>query len=184
MFVITGPSGVGKGTLIARLLAARPEIEVSVSATTRPARQGEAEGQDYIFLTDYQFQSKVVSGLFLEHAVYIGNRYGTLKSEIEERLKRDKSVVLEIEIQGARQIREVMPDAVQIFIKPPSLEQLRTRLEDRHTDSEEQIDARMATAVDELHAESQFEDVVVNDDLDQAVEDLVEIVDRSHTVSS
>ena len=178
VFVITGPSGVGKGTLIARLQADRPAIEFSVSATTRPPRDGERDGCDYIFLAPDQFQTKVDLGLFLEHAEYIGYRYGILKSEIDERLERGKSVVLEIEIQGARQIREVMPDAVQIFIKPPSLGELRQRLEDRHTDTSEQIEARMASAVVELRAESQFEDVVVNDVLDRAVEDLLKIVDR------
>ncbi len=178
VFVITGPSGVGKGTLIARLQADRPGIELSMSATTRPARQGERDGRDYIFLTPDEFQEKVDSCLFLEHAEYIGYRYGTLKSQIDERLRRDKSVVLEIEIQGARQIREVMPDAVLIFIKPPSLAELRDRLEDRHTDTAEQIEARMATAVEELRAEDLFEDVVVNDVLDTAVEELLKIVDR------
>ncbi len=177
--MITGPSGVGKGTLIARLIAARPEIELSVSATTRAPRPGEIDGREYIFLAPGCFQSKVASGMFLEHATYIGNQYGTLKSEIDKRLSSEKSVVLEIEIQGARQVREAMRDAVQIFIQPPSLEELRKRLVDRRTDSPEQIDSRLATAVEELRAESQFDNVILNDDLDDATSKLIETVDKN-----
>ncbi len=170
---------MGKGTLIAKLIDARPDIELSVSATTRPPRSGEIDGREYVFLAPESFQSKVASGMFLEHATYIGNQYGTLKSEIDKRLSRERSVVLEIEIQGARQIREAMPDAVQIFIKPPSLEELRKRLVDRHTDSLEQIDSRLATAVEELRAESQFDNVILNEDLEDATSKLLEIVDKN-----
>lgn len=179
VFVITGPSGVGKGTLIERLLACRPEIELSVSATTRRPRHGEMNGRDYTFLSPESFHSKVESGQFLEHATYIGNQYGTLISEIDRRLNAGKSVVLEIEIQGARQIRKAMPEAVQIFIKPPSLDELKKRLLERHTDTPEQIEARLETAVKELKSEPQFDNVVVNDDLDLAVEQLKRIVDEN-----
>lgn len=179
MFVITGPSGVGKGTLIGGLLYARPEIELSISATTRPPRRGEQDGRDYYFLTPKQFDAKVANGEFLESATYIGNRYGTLRSEIDRRLGRDKSVVLEIEIQGARQIRESMPEAEQIFIKPPSNEELRRRLIDRGTDTPEQVDARMSTAKAELSAEKEFDNVVVNETVDRAVAELSDLVDES-----
>ena len=119
VFVITGPSGVGKGTLIERLLERIPELELSVSATTREPRPGEVDGRDYHFLTPEEFDRRVEAGDFLEHATYSGNRYGTLREEVERRLAEGRSVVLEIEVQGARQVREAMPEAVQIFIAPP-----------------------------------------------------------------
>ncbi len=120
VFVITGPSGVGKGTLIERLLERIPELELSVSATTRAPRPGEIDGRDYHFLTPEEFDRRVGAADFLEHATYSGNRYGTLREEVERRLAEGRSVVLEIEVQGARQVREAMPEAVQIFIAPPS----------------------------------------------------------------
>ena len=119
VFVITGPSGVGKGTLIAGLLERVPELELSVSATTRQPRDGEGDGRDYHFLTPEEFDRRVEAGDFLEFATYSGNRYGTLRSEIERRLEAGHSVVLEIEVQGARQVRAAMPESVQIFIAPP-----------------------------------------------------------------
>ena len=120
VFVITGPSGVGKGTLIERLLERITELELSISATTREPRPGEVDGRDYHFLAPDEFDRRVEAGDFLEHATYSGNRYGTLREEVERRLAEGRSVVLEIEVQGARQVREAMPEAVQIFIAPPS----------------------------------------------------------------
>ena len=128
VFVITGPSGVGKGTLIRTLLERVPELELSVSATTRDPRPGEEDGVDYHFLDDAEFDRRVLEGEFVEHADYSGRRYGTLRSELDQRLERGAPVVLEIEVQGARQVRETMPEAVRIFIAPPSEEALRTRL--------------------------------------------------------
>lgn len=118
VFVITGPSGVGKGTLISRLLEALPELELSVSATTRRPRPGERDGREYHFLSEAEFSERVAAGDFLEHATYSGNRYGTLRSAVEERLAAGRSVVLEIEVQGARQVRAAMPEAILIFIAP------------------------------------------------------------------
>ena len=129
VFVITGPSGVGKGTLIERLLDAVPELELSVSATTREPRAGEVDGRDYHFLTPEEFERRVEAADFLEHATYSGNRYGTLREEVERRLAEGRSVVLEIEVQGARQVRAAMPEAVLIFIAPPDPAALRERLE-------------------------------------------------------
>ena len=176
VFVITGPSGVGKGTLIRGLRARIPELELSVSATTRPPRPGERDGVDYHFLTDAQFDGRVIAGDFVEHASYAGRRYGTLREELDRRLARGAPVVLEIEVQGARQVREAMPKAVQIFIAPPSEEALRTRLVGRGTDAPEQVEARLATAREELRAQREFPHVVVNDRLEDAVAELESIV--------
>ncbi len=176
VFVITGPSGVGKGTLIERLLDTIPELELSVSATTREPRPGELDGHDYHFLTPEEFERRVEAGDFLEHAAYSGNRYGTLREEVERRLEQGRSVVLEIEVQGARQVRAAMPEAVLIFIAPPDPEALRDRLEGRATDSPEAIDRRLRTAEVELDAQAEFPHVVVNDDLQNSASELERLV--------
>jgi guanylate kinase len=176
VIVITGPSGVGKGTLIRGLREQIPALELSVSATTRAPRPGEHDGVDYHFLTPEEFESHVREGDFLEHATYSGHRYGTLRAEVERRLDAGRAVVLEIEVQGARQVRQAMPDAVAVFIAPPSREALRARLVGRGTDAPDQVEDRMRTAERELEAQSEFAHVVVNDRLEQATDELVEIV--------
>ncbi|HEY8465640.1 MAG TPA: guanylate kinase [Solirubrobacterales bacterium] len=177
VFVITGPSGVGKGTLISRLRERIPELELSVSATTRKPRAGEVDGRDYHFLSPEEFARRAEAGEFLEHATFSGNRYGTLRSEVERTLRSGRSLVLEIEVQGARQVRAVMGDeAVLIFIAPPDPKVLRERLAGRGTDSEEAIERRLETAKQELEAQQEFKHVIVNDDLDRATEELVRIV--------
>jgi guanylate kinase len=176
VFVITGPSGVGKGTLIKGLRERIPQLELSVSATTRRPRPGERDGVDYHFLTPRQFDEQVERGGFLEHASYSGNRYGTLRSEVERRLREGRPVVLEIELQGARQVREAMPDAVAVFIAPPSREALRERLLQRGTDTPEQVGERLRTAERELDAQDEFAHVVVNDRLERAIDELTGIV--------
>ncbi len=179
VFVITGPSGVGKGTLIRTLRERMPELDLAVSATTRRARAGETQGEDYWFLTDDEFQRRVEEGDFVEHAEYSGRRYGTLRSELERRIGAGHPVVLEIEVQGARQIRKTMPEALQIFIAPPSPDVLRTRLVGRGTDDPESVEARLATARAELAAQDEFGEVVVNDRLEEAVAKLEGIVRRA-----
>jgi guanylate kinase len=174
--VITGPSGVGKGTLIRGLLGRVPGLELSVSATTRKPRPGERAEVDYHFLAPAQFEERVRSGDFVEHATYSGNRYGTLRSELDRRLAGGAGVVLEIEVQGARQVREAMPEAIAVFIAPPSREALRARLVGRGTDSPEQVDERMRTAERELEAQEEFGHVVVNDRLEDATDALAQIV--------
>ena len=176
LFVITGPSGVGKGTLIRRLRERMPGLELSVSATTRPPRPGEVNGVDYHFTSDEEFDRLAREGRLLEHATYSGHRYGTPRSEVEPRLTEGRSVVLEIEVQGARQVRRAMPEAIQVFIAPPSPEALRERLQGRGTDRPEEIERRLAVAEEELAARREFGHVVVNDELDRATDELVELV--------
>ncbi len=153
-----------------------PQLQLSVSATTRPPRPGEQHGVDYWFLSDADFDERVAAGDFVEHATYSGRRYGTLRSELERRTAAGVPVVLEIELQGARQVRASLPDAVQVFIAPPSLEALRARLVGRGTDDPEQVDARLRTAREEVAAQDEFGHVVVNDRLEDAVARLEEIV--------
>lgn len=177
--VITGPSGVGKGTLIRALRDRIPELELSVSATTRKPRPGEEHGKDYWFLTLDEFERRIEDGGFVEHAEYSGQRYGTLRSELDLRVAAGRPVLLEIEVQGARQVRETMPEALQIFIAPPSADALRTRLIGRGTDDPEQIDRRLAVAEAELAAQSEFGVVVVNDRLEDAIDELTGVVSRA-----
>lgn len=176
VFVITGPSGVGKGTLIRGLMERVPKLELSVSATTRKPRPGERDGVDYHFLSRAEFDAKVADGAFVEHADYAGRSYGTLRSELDERVRAGVPVVLEIEVQGARQVRAALPDAVQVFIAPPSLPALRARLIGRGTDDGAEVERRLQVAEGELAAQPEFAHVVVNDRLEDALERLVEIV--------
>ena len=176
VFVITGPSGVGKGTLIRGLMERLAQLELSGSATTRLPRPGERDGVDYHFLTREEFDRKVQAGEFVEHADYAGRSYGTLRSELEERVRAGAPVVLEIEVQGARQVRRSVPDAVQVFIAPPSLDALRTRLVGRGTDDPEEVERRLRVAAEELAAQAEFAHVVVNDRLEDALAQLTEVV--------
>jgi guanylate kinase len=176
VFVITGPSGVGKGTLIRGLMERLPQLELSVSATTRAPRPGEQDAVDYHFLTREEFDRRVREGEFVEHADYAGRSYGTLRSELDARVQAGAPVVLEIEVQGARQVRGSVPDAVQVFIAPPSLQELRTRLIGRGTDDPEEVERRLRVAAEELAAQPEFAHVVVNDRLQDALEQLTAVV--------
>lgn len=176
VFVITGPSGVGKGTLIRGLLERIPQLELSVSATTRRPRPGEVDGVHYHFLAPEEFERRVAAGDFVEHACYSGHRYGTLRCELARRIAAGVPVVLEIEVQGARQVRAEMPAALAVFIAPPSLEALRARLVGRGTDSPDDVRERLRVAERELAAQPEFARVVVNDRLEDAIEELAAIV--------
>jgi guanylate kinase len=172
ILVITGPSGVGKGTLIKGLLERFPGLELAVSATTRRPREGEVNGVDYHFLSEADFDRRAAAGEFVEHAEYAGNRYGTLKSELS---RPAHGIVLEIDVQGARQVREALPEAKLIFIEPPSFEVLERRLAARASDRPEQIERRMAAARDELAAAGEFDHRIVNDDLEHALQELTKL---------
>ena len=178
VLVITGPSGVGKGTLIRALRERVPGLELSVSATTRAPRPGERDGREYHFLSADEFDRRLRAGEFLEHATYAGNRYGTPRSELDRVDDRPtaRALVLEIELQGARQVREALPEAVQVFIAPPSVDALRARLVGRGADSPEQIEDRLEAASRELDARTEFRHVIVNDRLERAVEELDDLV--------
>lgn len=179
VFVITGPSGVGKGTLISGLMQRLPQLELSVSATTRAPRPGEQHGVQYHFLSNEEFDRLEAEGGFVEHADYAGRRYGTLRSELERRVQEGVPIVLEIEVQGARQVRASMPDALQVFIAPPSLPVLRERLVGRGTDDPDEVARRLEVAQEELEAQSEFSHVIVNDELEQAQRELVELVQQA-----
>lgn len=167
--LITGPSGVGKGTLVAALLRRHPRIWLSVSATTRLPRTGEVDGEHYFFLSPERFERQLEAGGLLEWAEFAGNRYGTPREPVERHLAEGRPVLLEIELEGARQVRRSFPEGFQIFLKPPSFEELERRIRGRGTDSEEAIARRLQRARVELQAEAEFDAVLVNGDLDQAL---------------
>ncbi len=178
VFVITGPSGAGKGTLIQRLLARVPDLALAVSATTRERRPGEEDGRDYHFLTLDEFEERVRAGDFLEWAEYSGNLYGTPEGKVEEMLLSGRSVILEIELQGARQVCRRRPDAAMVFVRAPSLEETRRRLSGRATETAEAMETRLQTAVGEVAARDEFDFEVVNGEWDQARRDMIETMEN------
>ncbi len=172
LIVLAGPSGVGKGTLLGRLLEQHPEVKVSVSATTREPRAGEVDGQHYYFVSRESFDAMVSNGELLEWAEFAGNCYGTPKVPIEAAIARGEQVILEIELLGARQVRQSFPNAQQIFILPPSVEALETRIRSRGQDSEGAIARRLKQAKTELAAADEFDLKIVNDSLEKALAQL------------
>lgn len=177
LYVISAPSGTGKGTIIAKMLELRPELRLSVSAATRQPREGEMDGVNYFFVTREFFEDMIVRGEFLEYAEYVGEYYGTPKKTIHEAIQNGKDILLEIEVQGAKQVMEIQPDAVTIFIVPPSLEELERRLRGRGTDSEEKLIKRLARAELELEERHAYNHVVVNDDVTRAAEEIIAIIE-------
>ena len=178
LFVISGPSGSGKGTLVGRLLERVPDVWVSVSATTRKPREGEVDGVNYFFKTQDEFDELIASDGLLEWATYASNRYGTPRAAVEEQIAAGKQVILEIECQGAFQVREKMPEAHLVFIEPPSLEVLEARLRGRGTETEEVISERMQVARVELSRKMEYDKRLINDQLDVAADELVAYVNE------
>jgi len=175
LFVIAAPSGAGKTSLVKALLARRPELRLSISHTTRPKRPTEEHGREYYFVSVDEFRERAARGEFLEYAQVFDNFYGTCRAPVEEQLAAGRSVVLEIDWQGARQVRKAMPDCVSVFILPPSRKALEERLRNRATDSEEVIARRLRDAVGDMSHWNEFDYVVVNDDFERAAADLARI---------
>ena len=180
LIVLSGPSGVGKGTVCSALRNTAPELVYSVSATTRSPREGEKEGINYFYKTHDQFRSMIEHEELLEWAEYVGNYYGTPRSFVEETLKSGKDIILEIEVQGALQVKERFPEGVFIFLLPPSIEELQNRIVTRGTESEETIRSRMAVAVEELKLLEKYDYAVVNDQIDCACSRIRSIITAEH----
>lgn len=176
LFVISGPSGVGKGTLVKRILDENSDLYLSVSATTRGAREGEVDGVNYYFKTNKEFEDMINSGEFLEWATFCKNSYGTPKGPVNDMLNMGKDVILEIEIQGAMQVKKNMPECVLMFIAPPSFEELESRLKGRGTESDEVIKLRIETATKELKVAKEYDYIVVNDNIDKATDDILSVI--------
>jgi guanylate kinase len=181
LIVISGPSGVGKDTLIKRLLELDPSLRYSVSCTTRPPRPNEVDGIDYSFVSRERFQQLIDEGAFLEHATYNGNLYGTLTERVEREREAGHDVVLKIEVQGAEQVRAKAPDAIFIFVVPPSVDELVRRQVKRNTESSQDMAARRVIATREMEYASRYDHVVVNDELERAVAQVLAIINEART---
>jgi guanylate kinase len=176
LFVIAAPSGAGKTSLVRALMKREPKLAFSVSYTTRPRRTGEVEGRDYHFVSDEEFLEMAARGAFIEHAEVFGKHYGTSREQIEEALAEGRDLILEIDWQGARQVRGALPETVDVFILPPSRRILEERLRNRQTDSPEVIERRLRESVEEISHWAEFRYAVVNDDFDTALDELTAIV--------
>ena len=176
LVVLSGPSGAGKSTVIGQLLQKRDDISFSVSATTRDPRPGETDGVNYYFRSYTEFQEMVRQGQFLEHAEYAGNCYGTPRGPVDELLRAGRTVILDIEVQGAFQVKQSMPEAVMVFLAPPSLTELERRLRGRATDSEEKIRIRLETARREYALAGKYDYIVINDVAEHAAAELDAII--------
>ncbi len=174
--VITGPSGVGKGTLVKRLLERNKEVWLSISATTRSPREGEFDGKHYFFLDQAGFEQLIDKEGFLEWAEFAGNLYGTPREQVDEKISIGKKVLLEIELEGARQVRKNFPDAFLIFVAPPTFEELEKRIRGRATDSEEAIIKRLYRAKEEINAKNEFDAVVINKDLERCLFEIEKLI--------
>ena len=180
LIVISGPSGTGKGSIIKKVMEQWPAAEFSISMTTRGMREGEEDGVHYYFTTHEEFEETIRQGGFLEWADVFGNYYGTPKAPVDRRLAEGADIILDIDIQGGMNVRKAMPDAVLIFILPPTMKELRRRLENRGTDAQDVIEKRLAKALTEIGTAREYDYVVVNDDLDVAASDVLSIIKASH----
>ena len=182
LVVVSGPSGSGKDTVVSRLMAQHPEIEISVSATTRDKRPGEQEGVNYYYLTVPAFEQKIADGEILEYTQYCGNYYGTPKSAVDRRIAAHTTVILVIEVVGATNIKRLYPGATTIFIQPPSYAELEERLRGRGTESEQAIQSRLARAAEEMSYATDYDEVVVNDDVDRCADEIYRLIQaHQHT---
>lgn len=179
LFVISGCSGVGKGTVINKFMERNKDFILSVSCTTRNPRPGEVDGINYFFLTKEEFEKNIKEDKFLEHAQFAGNYYGTKKKYIKQKFEEGYNIILEIETNGALQVKEKMPESVLIFIAPPSLEELEHRLRGRHTEDEETIQKRLAQVKIELERSQKYDYTVINDNINRAVEEIEDIVRKN-----
>jgi guanylate kinase len=176
LIVVSGPSGAGKGTICKKLVTMNRDIMISVSATTRPPREGEADGVNYFFMTRQRFEQMIADDGFIEYAMVYGNYYGTPRAYVEENLNNGRDVLLEIDIQGALQVKEKYPDSVFVFILPPSMEELKNRITRRGTESEKEILRRFEAAYKEINYVSRYNYFVINDKVDDAAEKLRSII--------
>ncbi|MDA3026112.1 MAG: guanylate kinase [Candidatus Nanopelagicales bacterium] len=176
LVVLAGPSGVGKGTVVRELVRQKPQVFLSVSATTRKPRPEEKHDDHYVFLSDKEFKNEATNGNLLEYAEFAGAWYGTPRKPVEDRLNKNQVVILEIDLQGARQVKESMPDAFMIFLKPPSIDELKRRLIERGTEKPEELELRLKVATSEIEAENEFDAVVINEDVQSAVEQLIRLL--------
>jgi len=181
LFVISGPSGAGKGTLVSLLRERRPDLGLTVSATTREPREGEIDGVSYHFMTDEEFTRLAEEGAFLEWDGHFDKRYGTLWSEVTPYLEAGKSVILEIDVNGAFNVKKAVPDAVLILITPPSIKVLEERLRSRGSETEEQIALRLERAAEETELSSRYDEILLNDDLERATDQLEALIDSYET---
>ncbi len=176
LYIVSGPSGSGKDTILCEVFAKKPEIKLSISTITRPMREGEKEGEKYHFISREEFESQLKNNMFLEHNVFVGNYYGTPKTPVEECLNSGKDMIVEVDVNGAAQIRAKMPEAVSIFIMPPSFEVLKKRLSGRGTESPELVEKRLNAALEEISRAKEYDYIVINDELDTAVEEFINLL--------
>jgi guanylate kinase len=178
VFIISAPSGTGKSTVIQKLMETRSDLYFSVSATTRPPRPGESDGVSYRFLSHKEFEALIRQSELLEHAEYVGNYYGTPKQPVLDHISRGNDIILDIDVQGCKQVKKAMPEAVTIFIVPPSLEELERRLRYRGTDEEDKMRKRLERAITELGEKDSYDYVVINDSVDRAAQEILDIMAR------
>ncbi len=179
VFIVAGPSGSGKDTLFKELFKKRPDIKFSISSITRAMRVGEVEGEKYNFITREKFEDMLKNDELLEYNVYIGNYYGTPKAPVVAAIENGEDILIEVDVNGAKSIREKMPEAVSVFILPPSYKELKRRLSGRGTESEEVIEKRMHESLSEIKRATEFDYIVVNDNINEAVDDIIEIIESS-----
>ena len=179
IFIISGPSGSGKDTLLKELFKKFPEIKFSISSVTRDMREGEKEGEKYNFISRSKFEEMIKNDELLEYNVYVGNYYGTPKKPVIQAVDKGEDIVIEVDVNGAKNIRSKLPQAISIFIMPPSFEELERRLSDRGTETKEAIAERMNSALSEIKRAVEYDYIVVNDDIDIAVQDIIQIISGS-----